>query len=140
MYFSSFKIFLCLIILLIFSGIIKAQDAESVFSQGEDAFSKNDLANAEKYYSDYIAKSPDSAKGYVSLGNVLLLLKKPDDAIKQFDIAVQINPGYYKAYSGRGTANVFLGKRDDAFRDFNKVLEINPGDVTSLTSLGVLYA
>ena len=59
--------------------MVKAQDAEAIFAQGEDAFTKNELANAEKYYSDYINKSPDSVKGYVSLGNTLLLLKKPED-------------------------------------------------------------
>ena len=137
---NSIKIFLFFSLLIFFSFTLRAQDAETIYLQGEDAFSKNDLTNAEKYYSDYIKKSPDSAKGYTALGNALLLLKKPEDAVRQFDIALQINPNFYKAYSGRGTANVYLGKKDDAFRDFNKAVEINPGDVTSLTSLGVLYA
>src|ERR1700682_442020 len=98
---NRMKIFLFFILIIFLDSELKAQDAEAVYLQGEDAFSKNDLVNAEKYYSDYIKKAPDSAKGYVSLGNTLILLKKPEDAVKQFNIAVQIDPLYYKAYSGR---------------------------------------
>ena len=61
-----------------------AQNAEDLFDKGQDAFSKNSLPEALGYFNDYVKASPDSSKGYIQRGNVLLLLKKEDDASQRF--------------------------------------------------------
>jgi tetratricopeptide (TPR) repeat protein len=49
-----------------------------------------------------------------------------DEAIADYDKAIEIDPGYAMAYSNRGTARESKGDRHGAFADYNKAIEVDP--------------
>ena len=63
-----------------------------------------------------------------------------DQAISDFNKAIEINPRYEKAYSNRGIVYRLKGQYDRAISDFNKAIEINPTDAQAYNSLAWLFA
>src|SRR4030042_768531 len=49
-----------------------------------------------------------------------------DNALSDYNKALEINPNYAEAYYNRGTTYGKKGQYDNAISDFNKALEINP--------------
>ncbi len=63
-----------------------------------------------------------------------------DQAISDFNKAIEINPRYEKAYSNRGIVYRLKGQYDQAISDFNKAIEISPTDAQAYNSLAWLFA
>ena len=53
-------------------------------------------------------------------------LKQMQEAIKDLNQAVEIDPLFLDAYYNRGTAKSFLKQDKEAIKDFNKAIELNP--------------
>jgi tetratricopeptide (TPR) repeat protein len=62
-----------------------------------------------------------------------------DEAIVEYNKAIEINPGYAQSYFTRGGHYVQKGQYDKAISDFNKVIEINPKYATAYTNRGAVY-
>jgi len=63
-----------------------------------------------------------------------------DQAISDFNKAIEINPRYEKAYNNRGIVYRLEGQYDQAISDFNKAIEINPTDAQAYNNLAWLFA
>ena len=63
-----------------------------------------------------------------------------DQAMSDFNSALEINPMYQKAYNNRGTTYRLMGQYDRAVSDFNKALEINPLSPEAYNNLAWLFA
>jgi len=63
-----------------------------------------------------------------------------DQAISDFNKAIEINPRYVKAYNNRGIIYRLKGQYDQAISDFNKAIEINPMDAQPYNNLAWLFA
>jgi tetratricopeptide (TPR) repeat protein len=63
-----------------------------------------------------------------------------DQAISDFNKAIEINPRYNKAYNNRGIVYRLKGQYDQAISDFNKAIEINSLDAEAYNSLAWLFA
>ncbi|HUL28922.1 MAG TPA: tetratricopeptide repeat protein, partial [Thermodesulfobacteriota bacterium] len=63
-----------------------------------------------------------------------------DQAISDFNKALEIDPMYQKAYNNRGTTYRLMGQYDRAIFDFNKALEINPLNPEAYNNLAWLFA
>jgi Flp pilus assembly protein TadD len=63
-----------------------------------------------------------------------------DQAIADFNKAIEINPRYDKAYNNRGIVYRLKGQYDQAISDFNKAIEINPTDAQAYNNLAWLFA
>ena len=76
------------------------------------------------------AKPPagSDASNHVNKGVELAQQHKYDEAIKEFNAAIEANPKSAKAYLNRGTAYRALQKYDEAMADFAKAIEIAPKD------------
>ncbi|MBN2561904.1 MAG: tetratricopeptide repeat protein [Phycisphaerae bacterium] len=75
-----------------------------------------------------------------SLGAVHAVRGQPEEAVKQFRLALQDNPGLHTVKSSLGHALAQLGKADEAERLFREVLDRLPDDAITLQRLGVLLA
>ena len=53
-------------------------------------------------------------------------LGKYEEAIKDYDKAIELDPDYSDAYNNRGLAKYYLDKYGEAIKDFNKVIELTP--------------
>jgi serine/threonine-protein kinase len=65
---------------------------------------------------------------------------KYDQAISDFNKAIEINPRYGKAYNNRGIVYRLKGRYDQAIADFNKAMQINPMDAQAYNNLAWLLA
>ena len=62
-----------------------------------------------------------------------------DQAILDYNKALNINPRYAEAYNNRGVIYRKKGQLDRAISDYNKALKINPRDAEAYNNRGVVY-
>jgi len=63
-----------------------------------------------------------------------------DQAISDYNKALEIDPKYAEAYNNRGVVYRRKGQYDRAISDYNKALEINPRDAEAYNNRGVAYS
>jgi Tfp pilus assembly protein PilF len=80
------------------------------------------------------------AKFYNNRGTTFGEKGQYDQAISDFNNAIEINPRYIKAYNNRGIVYRLRGQSDKAISDFNKAIEINPLDAEGYNNLAWLFA
>jgi tetratricopeptide (TPR) repeat protein len=62
-----------------------------------------------------------------------------DDAISDFNKAIELNPGFAAGYVYRGIAHYKQGRFDKAISDYNKAIEINPEYAEAYLGRGIAY-
>jgi Flp pilus assembly protein TadD len=55
-----------------------------------------------------------------------------EDALRDLDRSLELDPNDAYARSRRGSAYIGFGRYEDAVRDFNRSLELEPNDAYSL--------
>ena len=80
----------------------------------------------ETLWTDTLAKEPNSWVAYNHLGNDLARGGHVDEAIGNYEKAIELNPRYLDAYNNLGSALMVKGQPDAAITQFQKALEINP--------------
>lgn len=74
-----------------------------------------------------LQKNPNEKVLLVTRGGVLFRnLKKPEEALKDFNKAIVVDPNWFQAYKRRGEYFAFLGNQEKAMADFNKCLSLAP--------------
>ncbi len=68
-----------------------------------------------------------------------MALRKPDDAISDYDQAIALNPKDFNAFNSRGQAFVVKRERDRAITDYTQAIELNPTYVEALNNRGLTY-
>ena len=63
-----------------------------------------------------------------------------DQAISDFNQAIEMNPRYNKAYNNRGIVYRLKGQYNQAISDFNKAISINPLEAEAYNNLAWLFA
>ena len=66
------------------------------------------------------------AESYFNSGNLFLRLEENQQAINNYDHAIELNPKYASAYNNRGIAYARLGDNRQAIKEFDKSIELNP--------------
>lgn len=91
--------------------------ANSIKGKAMAAQGSGDHAEALKLFSEAIQRCPRMAILYASRASLLLVMKRPNAAIRDCDVAVKLNPDSAKAYKVRGKAYRYLGMYDKAKKD-----------------------
>jgi tetratricopeptide (TPR) repeat protein len=92
--------------------------------------------DSETLWTHTLACTSDNSIAHNNLGNALLRKDKVDDAIAQFQQALQINPGYAEAHNDLGAALLQQGKVDEAIAHYQQALQIEPGSGNAHYNLG----
>lgn len=96
--------------------------------------------NGITLWSHVIEKQPSGiAHAYMNRGLTFVGKGQLDEAIKDFDKAVALNPSFYEAYSNRGGAFEKMGRLDRAVEDFNRAIALNPRYANAYFNRGVAY-
>lgn len=92
----------------------KLNPAESIVHEwaGNIYFKLQDYSKAEKQYLKFIESIDNaSSETYARLAETCLKLKRPEEAILYFDIAVKLNPENNLAWEGKETASQILNEK-----------------------------
>jgi tetratricopeptide (TPR) repeat protein len=90
----------------------------------------------ETLWTDTLAKNPNCWAGYNNLGKALLQKGQVDEAMAQFQKALEINPNYDQAQNNLGNAFFKKGQADEAITQYQKALETDPNYVDAHYNLG----
>ena len=74
-----------------------------------------------------LSKSSGSAKAHLVKGNILLF-GHPEEALAEFDAALEINPNFSGVHGSRGVALFLSGRARESFSQFQLALRISPKD------------
>jgi tetratricopeptide (TPR) repeat protein len=92
--------------------------------------------NSEILWTHTLACTPDNFMACYGLGNALFQKGKEDEAIAQYQKAVEINPGYAEARNNLGNVLLQQGKVDEAIVQLQRALEIKPDFADAHNNLG----
>ncbi|MCE0497589.1 MAG: tetratricopeptide repeat protein [Methylacidiphilales bacterium] len=82
----------------------------------------------ETLWTDTLAKNPTCWMAHNNLGNGLLDKGQVDEAMDQYQKALEINPNYAEAHYNLGNALLQKGQMDEAIGEYQKALVIDPND------------
>jgi len=68
----------------------------------------------------------DDAKKHFDEGDRLYDLGRYEEAIKEYDKALAIDPNYRDAHNNKGVALYLLGRHEEAIKEYDKALAIDP--------------
>jgi tetratricopeptide (TPR) repeat protein len=120
-----------LLIFMIISPAIFAQNDKSIIKKGNDAYSKKDFDKAIESYKKVTGKDPSNATAQYNLGNALYRNKMTDDAIAAYDNAVNnLNAPEDKSrsYYNKGVVLQNNKKLPECIEAYKNALKLNPGD------------
>lgn len=75
-----------------------------------------------------VADIPQEPTVYFLKGTLLVSGGKYEEALKEFDKAIEINPNYAEAYNNKGLALFKLGRFKDAIKEIDKAIKLNPNN------------
>ncbi|MBE9204134.1 tetratricopeptide repeat protein [Synechocystis salina LEGE 06099] len=112
------------------------QVGDSLADQAFAATEMGDFVTAEKYWTELIEKFPQNPAVWSNRGNSRVSQNKLDEAIADFNQAIELAPDQADPYLNRGTALEAKGEFNAAIADYNKVLAVNPEDAFAYNNRG----
>jgi len=93
----------------------------------------------ETLWTDALAKNPNTWAGHNNLGEALLHKGQTDQAIIEYQKALDINPYDAQAQNNLGNAFLQKGEVDEAIKQYQKAMTISPGYAEARYNLGGAY-
>lgn len=94
----------------------------------------------ETLWRDTLAQNPNCTMAYNNLGYVLLQRGDADEAIIQFQKALEIDPEFVEAHNNLGVIYLIVKQRDRALAEFQKSLKLDPKNVEARADFGLALA
>lgn len=88
---------------------------------------------------DNIYKSPGKARPYLNRGLFYFNKNRIDDAIREYLIALQLDPDYAYARNNIGVAYYNKGYLDAAIKELQEAIRLSPDYAEAYYNLGVAY-
>lgn len=102
-------------------------DVASWIQLGHLNFDRNAVPEAIEAYEKALALAPNNAEVRTDLGIMYRRANRPEDAVREFDRAIAINPRLENPYFNKGIVLLHdLDDRDGAIKAWQALLEINP--------------
>ncbi len=86
----------------------------------------NDFQSMESIWSKTVSQVPQNERAHNSYAEALVSVKKWDEAEREFQKAIELEPGFYAALSNYGSMYEKQGKLKDAEKMFRRALQANP--------------
>ncbi len=75
---------------------------------------------------------------FVELGDSLFMVRKVDEAIKAYDLAIEADAKHYEAWQHKAEALKTVGRTEEALSCYARALEINPTSAIAQAQRGDL--
>ena len=105
-------------------------EAQHYNNLGLDALLENNFEVALENFNKALKIDPTLVGVIYNRANLCSILRSSEQAIADYNLAIEIQPEYYEAYVNRGI--VYLEQKQDAhaaIADFTKAIEIDPAQV-----------
>jgi adenylate cyclase len=89
---------------------------------------ENSLRDAETNVRRAISLDSRDVLARFTLGRLHTLKREYEEAIKEFERCVELNPGFAQVYHGIGFVHAFAGRPEDAIPFFDKAIRLSPQD------------
>jgi Flp pilus assembly protein TadD len=76
---------------------------------------------------------------HITRGQAFFKLGMINEAIADFNKAIEINPQYDFSYNNRGSIYRFLGNTKQAMRDFDRAIDLEPREILGYYNRGLTY-
>lgn len=88
---------------------------------------------------DIAAKSPNKSRAHNNFGQALQGSGNNDEAVRQYELALQLDPENFKALSNLAIIYDFAGRINDAIILYEKALSLNSSYIPARCNLALLY-
>jgi Flp pilus assembly protein TadD len=105
---------------------MKGDYADAVISMSILEESEGKIGEAAKRLENLVNKNPFSIEGHFQLGRLYYNRGEHDQAIEQFQLAIQLFPNHSNSLYSLGLIYEKRGNKEKALEMFRKVLELNP--------------
>lgn len=112
------------------------EELDDLFNQALNASNNGDFANAEQLWTQILEQYPDNPAIWSNRGNIRLSQNKIEEAISDYEKAIEIVPNAPDPYLNRGIAYERLNKWSEAIADYNQVIELDPEDPLAYNNRG----
>jgi tetratricopeptide (TPR) repeat protein len=93
---------------------------DQLSQEAQQAFEDRDYGRALELYRAILGEHPEFADIRHGAGLCLVFLGRPEEALDQFDFALQVNAGYVEAHISRALVLQELGRYDEARAAFER--------------------
>lgn len=100
------------------------------------AYASGDFESALRKYQDATARNPEDAEAHSNLGQVLVRLGRPAQALPHFDRAIELIQGRWAYHFNRARALKLLGRLDESIASYRTVQQLLPDDYATIFNLG----
>ena len=104
----------------------KNRNVDDIYTNGMHAFLNKDFESSIEYLNEAAELDPERKLTFVSRGSAYLSLDRLDEALADFNHAIDIDSTYSRAYHLRGLVKDKQGDAEGALADFSKAIEIEP--------------
>jgi Tfp pilus assembly protein PilF len=82
---------------------------------------------------------PNDAEAYYKKGEFYYSKEKYEEAINEYNKAIELKPDFPNAYKNRGNSYYYLKKYEEAIADYRKAIEIKPDFPNAYYNRGLVY-
>ena len=111
---------------------IQPEHFDALHLLGVIALQKGELRNSIDLLSKAIAVDASQSAAHSNLGNALMSLQRPIEALVSYDRAIALKPDYAEALNNRGMALRALQRQEEALLDFEMALQFKPDYLEAL--------
>jgi predicted O-linked N-acetylglucosamine transferase (SPINDLY family) len=97
---------------------------------------RGNAAGAMEWISQAIRINPYDASAHSDIGNALLDLKRPEEALASYDRALVLKPDFAGALNNRGNALLELKRPEEALASYDRALALKPDFAGALNGRG----
>lgn len=110
----------------IYDSFVKPRDAESVAAAAAHrAFADGQYERAREGYSELLRANPGDLDARRGLARTLLQMERYDEALVQFNQAIEADPDFGATYANRGILHDRMGHYEQALADYRRAIELD---------------
>ena len=103
---------------------------------GSEAYRSGDFTGALAQYREAVKRNPEDAEAHSNLGQVLVRMQKPEEALPHFDKAIALIGNRWAYHFNRARALGLLQRWDEAVAGYRQAQQLYPDDYAIAFNLG----